>query len=311
MKHNMAELDCFFISYDEPNAEEHWSDLLKKVPWAKRVHGIKGFDSAHKECANQSETDYFITVDGDSIIQEKFMNLEIDYNNNPEFKDSVLSWNAKNTTNGLSYGNGGLKVWPKSEALNMNTHENSKDDKSSIEFCWGIPYIQMHNVYSWVRINGSSFQSFRAGFREGVKMCLHEGKKIEKNNLKESIWTENLKRLCIWASVGKDIKNGLWSIYGTRLGTYMTFLDDTFNIENVRDYDWFDHFWKSKIEKYNEKTLEDEIKKIGIILKNDLNLPICDLSKEASEFFKFTYTDPREMSPFTKESDIIKILYGS
>ena len=36
------------------------------VPWAKRVHGVEGSDAAHKACANLSETDRFITVDGDN-----------------------------------------------------------------------------------------------------------------------------------------------------------------------------------------------------------------------------------------------------
>ena len=63
MKTQVAELDLFYLSYDEPNCEEHWADILNKVPWAKRVHGVKGFDAAHKECARQSETHRFITVE--------------------------------------------------------------------------------------------------------------------------------------------------------------------------------------------------------------------------------------------------------
>ena len=46
------------------------ADLCKKVPWAKRVHGVKGSDAAHKACAELSDTDHFITVDGDNIIDE-------------------------------------------------------------------------------------------------------------------------------------------------------------------------------------------------------------------------------------------------
>ena len=46
-KIDVTELDIFYISYDEPNAEEHWADLLNKVPWAKRVHGVKGFDTSY------------------------------------------------------------------------------------------------------------------------------------------------------------------------------------------------------------------------------------------------------------------------
>ena len=61
-KIDVTELDIFYISYDEPNCEEHWADLLNKVPWAKSVHGVKGFDKAHKTAAEQSETERFITV---------------------------------------------------------------------------------------------------------------------------------------------------------------------------------------------------------------------------------------------------------
>ena len=31
-KIDVTELDIFLYSHDEPNAEEHWADLLNKVP---------------------------------------------------------------------------------------------------------------------------------------------------------------------------------------------------------------------------------------------------------------------------------------
>ena len=43
-KTKVLDLDFVFISYKEPNCEENYADLLNKVPWAKRVHGVKGFD---------------------------------------------------------------------------------------------------------------------------------------------------------------------------------------------------------------------------------------------------------------------------
>ena len=57
----IIDYDIIYLSYDEPNAEKNYADLLSKVPWAKRIHGIKGSDAAHKACANLSETDRFIT----------------------------------------------------------------------------------------------------------------------------------------------------------------------------------------------------------------------------------------------------------
>ena len=66
----VSDLDFVYISYAEPNKEQNWADLKNKVPWAKRVDGVKGFDSAHKAAAETAETDFFISVDGDNIIDE-------------------------------------------------------------------------------------------------------------------------------------------------------------------------------------------------------------------------------------------------
>ena len=68
-KFKVADYDIIYLSYDEPNAEKNFADLCKKVPWAKRVHGVYGFDAAHKACADASDTDRFITVDGDTVTE--------------------------------------------------------------------------------------------------------------------------------------------------------------------------------------------------------------------------------------------------
>ena len=43
--------------------------ILTKVSWAKRIHGVEGSDAPHKACAKISETQRFITVDGDNLVQ--------------------------------------------------------------------------------------------------------------------------------------------------------------------------------------------------------------------------------------------------
>ena len=55
-KFRVNDLDFVYISYMEPNKEQNWADLKNKVPWAKRVDGVKGFDSAHKAAAELAET---------------------------------------------------------------------------------------------------------------------------------------------------------------------------------------------------------------------------------------------------------------
>ena len=53
---DIAELDCVYLSYDEPNKEETWVRIKNLVPWAKRVDGIKGSDAAHKAAAAATST---------------------------------------------------------------------------------------------------------------------------------------------------------------------------------------------------------------------------------------------------------------
>ena len=102
MKIKIAELDIIFLSYDEPNAEKNWADLKNKVPWAKRVHGVVGFDSAHKRAGEISETDRFITVDADTQIDEEFLSMLVDFNSLGIDDTYTLSWCGKIDLNGYN-----------------------------------------------------------------------------------------------------------------------------------------------------------------------------------------------------------------
>lgn len=304
MKYNINEFDIFYISYDEPKKEEFWADLLNKVPWAKRVDGVKGFDNAHKACAIQSETNHFITVDGDNIINENLFDEELEINE--QNANCIFSWAGKNVVNGLVYGNGGIKLWPKEFVLNMKTHENSTDKQHQVDFCWYSDYIQMNNIYSDVYINQSPYQTFRSGFREGVKMTLLSGNMPKKNILlSEQIFWKNYNRLLIWCSVGADVENGLWAIYGARLGLYMLMCSE-WNHAQIRDYDWMEYFFNHKIKnKVNsDKDLLNEIEELGIKLKKELHVKTVLYNEDESAFFKSVYTNPPRVSAMTTEREL-------
>ena len=49
---SINEFDIVFISYDEPNADENYNNLIEKAPWAKRSHGVFGSDAAPKAAAD-------------------------------------------------------------------------------------------------------------------------------------------------------------------------------------------------------------------------------------------------------------------
>lgn len=287
MKLKIAELDIIYLSYDEPNADKNYADLLTKVPWAKRVHGIKGSDAAHKACAELSETDRFVTVDGDNTIRQEFINQVLDFDEHTDLTNSVISWCGKNTINGLMYGNGGLKCWPKEHVLSMKTHENADPNNphAQVDFCWDTNYIQQNSCYSDVHNNETPHQAWRAGFREGVKLALDRGVKISKEQFKAG-HVKNLNMLYIWMMIGSDITNGYWAILGAREGLYNTMLSD-WDYTNVRDFEHLDELWAGRDE-MPEDVLHSEIFNYGTELINQLDLPIAvqPLNEEQSLFFK-------------------------
>jgi len=319
----ISEFDLVFISYDEPNADKNYADLLNKAPWAKRSHGVKGSDSCHKAAAAMSDTDRFITVDADNIVHDEFFNIELDLTKLNKL--DVISWAGKNVVNGLIYGNGGIKLWPKNVVMSMKTHEKAAAPSAQVDFCWDIHYHQMNNVYSLTYNNASPYQAFRAGFREGVKMCLSGGIPVNVKELRQRVHPKNYRRLLVWHSVGADSENGLWAMYGARLGTQMTLFDNTFDYINVRDFDWHDQHWQRTVQPKFERgtemcpltgwtwsndTLKQEIKKLGMELRSKANLQIAELDETGSRFFKESYINPNRLGPMIREDQVVEGVEG-
>jgi hypothetical protein len=283
----VIEQDIIFLSYDEPNAEKNYADLLAKAPWAKRVHGVKGSDAAHKACAALSDTEYFVTVDADNIVDPKFLEVEIDLGALGLTSENVFSWCGLVHVNGLMYGNGGLKLWTRKFVNEMRTHENSdpNDPKGRVEFCFDNRYYQFNDNYSVSYTNATPFQAWRAGFREGVKMSLDQGAKV--NDIKK-IWWQNYHRLLIWSSVGADVENGMWSILGAREGCYMTMCTD-WDYSQVRDFEWLTSYWDEKMALASPEEITDYINFLGKSLQKNCQLEIANLDPAGSKFFKTVY----------------------
>jgi hypothetical protein len=286
-KIRIVEQDVIFLSYDEPNAEQNYVDLCQKIPWAKRVHGVKGSDAAHKACADLSETEHFVTVDGDNLVNPEFLNVEVDPDELGVTKKHVFSWCGKIHVNNLMYGNGGLKLWNKDFVRNMRTHEaaDGTDARSLVEFCFDDLYFQFNENYSTSYTNASPFQAFRAGFREGVKMSLNQGAKV--NDIK-TIWWQNLERLLIWCSVGADVEHGLWSVFGAREGCYLTNCTD-WDYTQVRDFEYLTTQWDNIYSKINSEQLTEKLDYLQKELTANLGLDIATLDSSASKFFKTVY----------------------
>ena len=298
---DIADLDCIYLSYDEPNKEEHWAKIKNMVPWAKRVDGVKGSDAAHKAAAQASDTSRFSLIDGDNIPDPSFFNQTLVLPNE-EYENAVFRWRARNHINGLMYGNGGLSSWTQDFVQNMRTHESSDGSvETQVEFCFDPFYWAMHDCYSKTYPNGSPFQAWRAGFREGVKMSLQRGRKPTIDEFKQQV-LRNLDNLTVWHNIGTDAENGEWAIAGARQGTYMTMLTN-WDYTLVQDFNALATLWETV--KDSEPRLLSN--RLGPELGTQLDLPMAILEAEQSAFFKYHYrSDLRNRGIITREIDVIR-----
>jgi hypothetical protein len=285
----IIEFDVIYLSYDEPNADLHYADLCNKVPWAKRVHGVKGSDHAHKAAAESSDTDWFITVDADNIVDSKFFNTDLDMSD-PKIK--VYGWCGRNVINGLRYGNGGLKIWNKDFVLNMKTHENSDSERGQVDFCWEEGYRNFPLAFSDSIITGSPFQAWRAGFREGVKMTLLDGVKVPPQEIKERIWWHNIHRLRMWSTVGSHEENGKYAVLGARMGTWMTNCTD-WDYVQVRDFEILREIYETKVKHID---VEHHAQDLGYDLRTKLGLDWPWLDERQSKYTLDLYNETMNLN---------------
>jgi len=291
----ISSVPVVFLSFDEPNADENWELLKSVVPHKRiaRVHGVVGFDAAHKAAASEfASSEYVITVDADNKVDSEFFKKELpdDMNGRVSF-----TWGGRQYTNGLMYGNGGLKMWSTEHLANMKSHELADEERDAVDFCWDFQrYKEMPGCYSDVYTNASPYQAFRVGFREGVKLSMEQGRLLSFDEWPTVMHAANFQRLVTWMTVGRDVENGAWSVYGARLAVKLLQYDK-FDFVNIRDYAWFKNF-------FNEhQTVNPAVasKALGKNISEGLGWILPDFDEEQSRFLKMTQLHPEK--PLTHE----------
>jgi hypothetical protein len=303
---DIADLDVVFLTFDEPKKEEYWAIIRNMVPWAQRVDGIRGSDAAHKAAAAASATERFILIDGDNMPDAKFFNQTLEFPTE-DYESAVFRWRARNAINGLMYGNGGLSSWTKTFVNSMRTHEATDGrTETQVEFCFDPLYWAMHDCYSTTYPNGSAFHAWRAGFREGVKMCLNRGAKPTLEQFRDRVHQRNLDHLTIWHNIGADVDHGYWSMAGSRMGTYMTMLTN-WDHTLVQDFDALAELWTT-VESSDPRLLAG---RVAEDLDQQLDLPMAMLEAEQSKFFKHHYrSNWHNQGIMVREIDIIRAQEG-
>ncbi len=303
MKIDVADLDCIYLTYDEPQREEFWIKIRNMIPWAQRVDGVKGSDAAHKAAAEASSTERFILIDGDNLPDPEFFNLTLDIPSG-DWERAVFRWRARNHVNGLMYGNGGISSWTREFVSNMRTHENTDGrDETVVEFCFDPLYWAMHDCYSTTYPNGSPFHAWRAGFREGVKMCLNKGARPTLSEFRDRVHQRNLDHLTIWHNVGTDVDHGVWAMAGARQGTHMTMLTDW----DYREVQWFDALETIWNQSAHDLDPVDIVSDMEEPLRTQLDLPMHMLLPGQSQFFKHHYrSNWSNQGAMVREIDVIR-----
>ena len=194
-------------------------------------------------------------------------------------------WRAKNSINNLVYGNGGLVGWDKETCLNMHTHENAKNKKAEIDFCWTVKHENLHNCYSTSVIHSQPFQAWIAGYREGVKMSLNQGEHIRPEHFLKNIWAPNLRVLSTWMTVGADVENGKYAMLGARMGCYSTTVDGNEWIQ-IRDLDKMLDLYENAVV---HESIDEDLKLYGESIRQRIDLPVAELDEYQSRFIKYVY----------------------
>jgi hypothetical protein len=288
----MSEIPVVFLSYDEPNADDNYEHLTKTHPnpsVIKRVHGVKGFDAAHRTAGQQFNTEVIITVDADCQVDSEFWKLAVPSETQ---KGLTVTWGARQLINGLMYGNGGVKLWNRNHIISMNSHENSFYEKHAVDFCWDeTQYRELPGCYATTYNNSDAYRAFRVGYREGTKLTLQEG--IYKKDWLRKIHPANLQRLLVWQTVGLDVKFGNWAMLGARHAVY-NLINGITKVTDIRNYVWFDEYWEKEFADLNELTLSNLLFELGDELEHFYGFPCPVLEPKQSTLFKMTQLHPEK-----------------
>lgn len=214
--------DLFMITYDEPMADYHWRALHDRFPSARRIEGVKGIHAAHRAAATASRTKHFWVVDADNEVIAQDFSYKV-----PEWDSGYVHlWHAKNPVNGLVYGWGGIKLFPRRVVLDRT--EDGLDMTTSFELKI-IP-----ECASITHFNYAPFETWRAAFREAVKLTLAGD-------------PESRERLDIWTSRAEGAYSE-WCLSGAIDGqAHATAHNGNIKeISKINDYEWLKSRFEEK-----------------------------------------------------------------
>lgn len=292
----LGDLPFVFLSYDEPWADWNWRALKSIVPDARRVNGVKGLDACHKAAADAVGGDWVVTVDADTRLDPAVLNAT--------FPKALLGdrfrldWLSRNQVNGLWSGNGSLKLWPKRVIREMRTHEAAPPDSQSLDH--DVASVAPGQTFRLTRPERAVFcdpartaqHAFRSGFRETIYLYQLARNEAERRNLESWTTADVARILAIWCSLGRHATNGLWLLYGARLGLLTYATGQLPDARLINDYDWLNAYWAHQIAPqfgrpdrdgpWRWDWLEDDLRHLGARISAELAFDIAEFDRDQS-----------------------------
>jgi hypothetical protein len=132
----------------------------------------------------------------------------------------VHLWYAENPVNGLKYGWGGLKLFPKKLF--------KSEQAQGIDMTTSFDLKIMPTVASVTWFNSSPYDTWRSAFREAAKLT--------SGLIRNSDATENTLRLAGWKTHTSLAKFGEWSVAGALDGE--EFAQSNPDMQQINDWGW-------------------------------------------------------------------------
>ena len=128
-------------------------------------------------------------------------------------------------------------------------------------------------------------------------MSLDKGKPMPADIFRKRIWSENLRKLCTWMSVGADKEHGQLAMLGARMGCYDTMFGDH-DLLKVRDLDQLCELYAQRTKGID---INEELLMYGESLRQRLDIPVAEYDANESKFFKYAMLPHKNMGVQTRE----------
>jgi hypothetical protein len=217
-RHYDRPLDIVFISNGEPNADQHWQDLVYALQRghnnrAVRVDGVNGRVAAYHAAAKASHTPWFFAV-----FAKLKVNADFDWEWQPDRMQQPKHYifHARNPINGLEYGHQAMIAYNKQLVLANTGH--------GLDFTLDQPHEVVPILSGTAWYADSPWMAWRTAFREVIKL---------KTSLPD---VESEYRLNKWLTRG--VGSGEWSTKGAEDAVeYYDAVGGDF-AELRKSYDW-------------------------------------------------------------------------